>query len=252
MSNELVQINNNTDMVLGDGVDLTGMSDVRITPSNIILIQPTTQDPGNARPGQFLDALSGEVFDEMVMVPLRITRPRVKYPAGAEFGVDPECRSDDGVVPAKSAKAPQSTLCRTCRHAQWWDGKRPACKESIRLLMVTKDGGLPRRFQASGMGIRPTAELLACIKQDMKSSGYQLYDYYFKLSSHKAVSKQGVFYTPRYSELRKVPTKGEFLPAFTEFVVSYLMAANETDAVYADEAVTDQVANVVDAEIVEV
>jgi hypothetical protein len=261
MSDALVQLSN-TALVVPPVEDYTGLGDIRITPTNITLVQAQTQDPGAARPGQFLNALSGEVYDEITVVLLSVSKPRVKFPAGSAFGEKPECRSNDGRVPSQYAKIPQSKTCATCSHSKWYNGNRPPCQESYRLLFVMKETGLPHYFQAKGMGYAPTTDMLKFIKADMmvrerQGTPYQMYDYYFTIGVHKGSGAKGIVYIPRYQKYAKVPleSRGAFAPLFQEYVIDRRLAAAEDEEVIADtkitDAVGDAVGETVEAEIVD-
>lgn len=264
MSEALVQLSS-TAIVPTNVEDLSGLDGldgIRIKPTNITLVQPQTQDPGAARPGQFLNAASGEVYDEITVVVLAVSKPRVKFPQGSTFGEKPECRSNDGLVPSPYAKIPQSKTCATCSHSKWYNGNRPGCQESYRLLFVMKETGLPHYFQAKGLGFAPTTDMLQFIKSDMtvrerQGTPYRMYDYYFTISAHKATGAKGVVYVPRYGKYQKVPleSRGAFAPLFQEYVVDRRLAQVEDEAVIADTKITDAVGNAVgetvEAEIVD-
>lgn len=250
MSNELATLNNNQ-ALLANNVDLTGMDGVRIRPTNIILVQNTTQEAGSARPGQLLDQLSQEVFDEITLVPLRVINNRVMFPPDSFGGPagEPICRSSDGVYPSPFAKQPQAESCAVCPNSKWVGNKKPVCSERKKLLAIIKETSLPRYIQFSGLGVKVLMSVLETIKQDQivvfKKTGvvYPLYGYYFTLRGVKQVSTKGVFYTPKIENLRKMQDPNEFGPLFTEYVVNrqQLEAAEDEAEASANKAISDAI-----------
>lgn len=72
------------------------------------LVQPGTEDPGNAKPGQFLDGLTLAGADTLKIDKLTaVHRQRVLF-------VDrkPVCKSADGVTP--DAEEPKAATCAAC------------------------------------------------------------------------------------------------------------------------------------------
>lgn len=259
MSTDLVQLNNNNAIVsLSD--DMTGMDNIRVRPSNIVLVQNTTRDPFGARPGQFLDTLTHEVYDEITLVPLRVSPNRVMFPPGS-FGGDagePICRSSDGVYPSPFAKVPQAESCAACPNSKWVGKNKPACPERIKMLGIIKDTSLPKYFQFSGMGVKVIKLTLEAIKQDAivmaKKSGktYRLFSYYFTLKSQRESNSRGVYYVPRIENLLKVQDPTEFGPLFMEYVVNVVRDNDVDDEEIRQEAqVNAAVDTVVDAQVVQ-
>jgi hypothetical protein len=255
-----------------DGYDETGLSDVaKLKPANLILVQPTTREPKDARPGQFLDSLTDEVHDSIVLVPLRTSKGRVLFPPGEiDLDAEPICRSDDGIVPSPYAKQQQSRTCATCPMSRWVGGKKPPCSDKRRMLVATKDTGLPRFFTAGGKSIPGQQKMLDRINEyvrvnaaNMKAGKLDkdgnplkplaLFDFFFTLSSEKVVGKFSYF-VARFDNVKRVANPGDFGSLFEEFVIKRRLQAEE-DAeaakVVASEASADEaVSSIVDAEFV--
>jgi hypothetical protein len=223
--NDLATTNHNdTALALPPNTDLTGLSNIgKLKPSNIILVQNMTQDPKGAKPGQFLDQLTGEAYDELTLIPLRIVEQRVLFPPG-EFGQSPICRSEDGLVPSPFAQFPQAKSCDTCPKSQWLNKQRPPCNMKFNMLVLSKETKVPHWLQIGGTGIRPTRDMIDTITRDVyimqqtQGKTYRLYDYFFTIKSEQVKGKQGIFYVPRYTSVLKVQNPGEFSPFFEEFV----------------------------------
>lgn len=240
----------------------TGLEDVApLLPTNIQLVQPVTRDPKGARPGQFLDVLTEEAFDELVVVPLKVTKQRVYFPPGSDLDADPLCRSNDGKVPAPRVDTPQATSCASCPYSQWYGGQRPPCNEKLQFLFIVKEGPLaylPRYFSVGGVSIIPATTVLKRIRQDIIRAARMpeplhlaLYDYYFTLKSEKAVGKKGTYYVARFDNVQRVANPAEFGPFYQDYVVQAVQHAQEQEAIAAEQAVDAVVNDVVDAEVVQ-
>ena len=239
-------------------VDETGLDDVaRLKPSNIILVQNTTRDTKTARPGQLLDTLTEEVYDALTVVPLKIMRQRVLFPPGElDLDAEPVCRSNDGTSPSQFAKAPQSRSCKTCPHSQWIGGKKPPCAEKLKLLMVTKDAGLPRLFNVGGKSITTLRTVLQRIQEAIRmqqakgGDPLHLYDFFFTIKSEKVTGKFS-YYVARFDEVKRVATVGDFGPLFEEFVIRRKYQDAEDNVVQAEAQADAAVSSVVEAEFVQ-
>lgn len=229
---------------------------IKIRPTNITLVQNTTQDPKGAAPGDYLDLLTGESFKSITVVPLRISRQRVYFKPGSGFGEDPLCRSNDGVVPAPSIEHPPAKTCAACPKSKWYDRKKPDCSEKWIMLVVLRETLLPRNIQFGGKAIGVIRQALEAIQQDIvltaRKDGVKLefFDYTFTLTSERVTNRQGVFFLPRIEGLKKIANPGEFGPLFMEYVVNAVHNDDETLENIAEtaEAGKIQVDNVIDAE----
>jgi hypothetical protein len=268
---ELVQIDQTSTEVgfvapIDTGLDSVGS--LKIT--NLILVQNTTRNPMGARPGQILDELTGEAFDDLAVVPLRISKTRVKFPDGSDLDADPECRSSDGLVPSPFAKVPQARQCVTtdargrvvpvCPHAKWKkdaSGKsiKPPCAEKYRLLLYVVSTGLPRWFNVGGKGIAALDISIQRLKQDriraktQNGLSLELYDYWFKLGADRVNGAKGAFYVPRF-DVKRVQTPGEYAPVFLDFAQAVNSQNASDDAEVQDAAVDSAVTQVVEGEYV--
>lgn len=250
MSTELVTLNEPLDLALPS----TGLEDlVRIRPTNVILVQNTTQEPGAARAGQFLDVLTGEVYDDLTVVALQVSLSRVLFPPGNTFGQDPLCRSSNGRFPSPSVETPQAEECASCSYSRWRGKQPPSCKERIQFTVVLKANMLPRYMQFGGVSVKPAKELLENIMQrkivinQTEGRLLDLYDFEFKVSSRKIVNEKGVFFAARFTDLKVIDDRGTFGPLFQKYVA---LPVSETS--YDDAEVNDKINNVIDTSGVQV
>lgn len=263
MSQELVTIGGtpSTEVAAYHGAS-TGLEDVRIKPTNLILVQNGTREPQGARPGQILDVLTGQAYDQLEVVPLRRSIQRVMFPPGElDLDAKPICRSSDGVVPSPFAEHPQALRCATCQYSQWKKvngvSVKPRCSEKYRLLVIKKDEGVPRYLSVGGMGIAPLKLRLEAIKQDVeisrrKGTKLDLFDYFFTLTSDEIKGKTGRFYVLRFDNLQRVKNPSEFGPLFEEYVVRARHQEDEEEGVVENETKVDStVGSVITPEVVE-
>ena len=257
MSQELTTTTNQSNEV-AQYADQTGLEDaVHLKPTKLQLIQGTTRDSKGARPGQILDVMNEVGYDEITVVPLKVNRSRVMFPPGKEdFTAEPICRSSDAITPSPFAQIPQAVTCKSCPNSQWTGKKRPVCDEKLNLLVIIKELGIPRYFQVGGVGIKSLKLTLQRIFEDiqinrMKGTLLSLFDYFFTLRSEKVVGQRGVYYVPRFDNLKKVLNPSEFGPLFEKFVVNVKSQYEEDEAVVTNENIANgAVDQIVDAEIV--
>jgi hypothetical protein len=255
MTEELV-VATQTAVAMPSDVDETGLSDIaRLKPTGLVLVQNTTRDTKGARPGQILDLLTGQAYDSITVVPLRVQRSRVMFPPGADLDAEPICRSNDGINPSPFAKVPQATRCEGCSKAKWFNREKPPCQEKRRMLVIVKESGLPRSITIGGKSIGPFQQLMDYIGQDVYMSrraghNYHLYDYFFTISGRREVSKKGNYFVMDFGDLKKVPAPGEYADLFNQFIVQAKRYAEEEDVAAAEQAVDNAVGEVVNAEFV--
>lgn len=235
------------------------MENIRLRPTYLVLVQNTTIDSQGAKNGQILDVLTGEAYDELPFVPLKVIKQRAYYPPGAPIakGVKPLCRSNDGLVPAPTVEVPQAVSCLKCPKGVWVDGKKAPCSERLKVLGIMKDTGLPRIFQCNGKSITALRKALERIQQTIiaiqmkEKKTLNLFDFYFTLTSEKS----GAYYVARFEKILRVANPGEFGPLFEEYVIrAKYREEDEEEAVESatvDSKIDNAVSNVVDAQIVE-
>lgn len=207
--------------------DLTGLGTLELKPTKLNLLQPTTRDKKGGQAGQYLDVLTGELFDEITVVPLRFSKTRSMFPPGNDLDVQPICRSNDGIVPAIDVDTPQAAQCAQCPNSRWSivNGKKqkPACPEKYRFLVVLKDNGMPKWLNVGGASIAPFLETMNRIKYVIFNNGLkgegpplELFDFYFTMSSNN----EGTYFTMKFKDVKKVLEPGTFGPLFEQYVVS--------------------------------
>jgi len=161
MSTELIETQN-TQVMPPPPVDDGLTSVVGLKPNRIKIVQPMTFDAQGAKLGQMLDVDSGQAYDSMGLVVLKINKSRVYFPPGSQPapGAEPLCRSFDAVKPADNVKAKQSLSCLTCPRAVWYGGKPSDCREKIELTVANTVDDSPYFMSISGKSISPVRKQL--------------------------------------------------------------------------------------------
>jgi hypothetical protein len=261
MNQELTVIDNNTEVAQYNAAADTGMENIRLRPTYLVLVQSSTLEKQGAKPGQILDVLTGEVFDELPFVPLKVIKNRAYYPPKAAIakGVKPLCRSNDGLVPSPFSEVPQCSSCAKCPKSVWVSGQRPPCAEKLKVLGIVKETGLPRIYQVNGKSITALRNALERIKQNIESIWYKdkskpklnLFDFYFTLTSEPS----GTNFVARFEKMLRVANPGEFGPLFEEYVINAKHHDDDegeaVESAAVDSKVDAAISNVVDAQIVE-
>jgi hypothetical protein len=216
-----------------DYVD-TGLDNIKLKPTTVIMVQNTTRDPKGARGGQFVDIDTNEIFDSITMVPLRIWQTRVLFPPGSNLDAEPMCRSNNGLEPSPFSKVKQSSRCGymlngtfkpTCPQAIWKDDKKPPCAQKMRMIAINRASYLPFYFTIGGASIKSLNLTLANVKRDIlvneRKNGIklELFDYSLEVTSERVSNSSGVFYVAKFKPQRVLEVN-EFGPFFQEFVAS--------------------------------
>lgn len=258
--------------VQGAGTDImkggVGFNFDLIKPTFIKLVQPTTKTTGDERPGQFVDELSGNVFNELQVVPLVIRNNRVLYDGDGGFGAPPLCRSNDGFVPSPFAQFPQAKTCAMCPKSKWVkraDGSsiKPPCSEIKQMVFIHKETGLPRKINFARQALTPVKKLIDQLVQDSAMTrektgrARNIFDYTFTISSVLISNDKGRFYVPKFSGVKAISLTqdaegnqvSEFGPLYEKFVQNAaILQSQEQEENQTPDANSAQ--EILDAEIV--
>lgn len=233
--------------------DDTGLDDiVRLKPSRIALVQNTTLNPRGADPGQFLDTTSGDVFDKVDVVIMKMRKGRVFFKPGEKISSDSEplCRSSDGVKPEANVKARQSQQCNGCPRSKWIGDTPPPCKEKIELVVSKTDNQMPYYMSVGGKSISPIRKTLEAIKSaiygdKMKGLPTTLHNFILTFSSEK----DGSYFKMKAPKILKM-TEENAAP-YKQMYEEMKSVMNVEHEVEAETAVDESVSNVIEGEIVE-
>ena len=165
-----------------------------------MLVQPTSNIP-DAKPGQFFLNTTGEVFDHVEAVFLKVTKGRVYFPKDQEER-KAICGSADRVRPSPRFEQPVTPLCSDCPYAKWTnkeDGKGqdpPLCSETYNLLGVIQQTGVPFWWAVKSTGMKSTKRLLSGVAL---FRGKNLFDARITMSSLQATSPNRKYFIPLYA-----------------------------------------------------
>src|SRR5437773_6593411 len=104
-----------TNSLKGAGLEALGPEDLIIP--RLSLVQPTSQIDG-VEAGKFYMNLTGEEFDQVEAVFLKVTKGRV-YFAEETTERKPVCGSSDRIKPSPRFEPPVAPACKDCLFSRW-------------------------------------------------------------------------------------------------------------------------------------
>jgi hypothetical protein len=203
---ELIKIQSGVEAVEPAQYD-SGLDSVRIAPSFIKLVHPTTTKPEGMgtlfKPGDWIDSDSAEVVNNHVFVPIAIQKGRTYFPPG-QTNSKFLCKSLDGITPASFVETPMNDRCDTCQYSKWQNNNGkfipPPCSEQQTLLCIDKTTGLPVKIQFSKTSLNTVKDFLALLRKKaitLKSQGVARPDmYYFTFTLSSVKAKTSANYVP--------------------------------------------------------
>jgi hypothetical protein len=177
-------------------------------PSDLVLPRLRIQQPtskGEARPGTFVDALTGQEHGELRVTFLRVTRGRVLWVEGFD---EPQCKSRDGRVPDPRVEHPPSDRCTAehagrlkpvCPQAQWGpNDQKPACHETMTLLGINVADGAPFLLAVHGSALKSARKFISAVALRRRN----LRDASITLRLSACDGRQGKYYVPVFADLK--------------------------------------------------
>ena len=155
----------------GAGMECLGPEDLIIP--RLTLVQPTSQID-SVEAGKFFLNLTGEQFDEVQVVFLKVTKGRVYFAEDANER-KPLCGSPNRIKPSHRFEHPIAPTCGECPYSPWNKQEPPVCNETYNLLGIMVDGGLPFWWSVKSTAIAPTKRLLSAIALRART-GKNLFD----------------------------------------------------------------------------
>ncbi len=151
----------------------SGLEDVKVSPGYIKLVHPTTTSPEGMgvrfKPGDWIDAETGDVVGSHEFVPLAIKTSRAYFPPG-EVTKKFLCKSLDGITPAAFVETPMNDKCATCQYSVWQksaSGKNvpPPCSLQKTLICLDLVSNLPVKIQFSKSGLQVREDFLKSLRR---------------------------------------------------------------------------------------
>jgi hypothetical protein len=164
------------------------------------IVQPTSKE---GTPGTFRSNLSGEEKEELRITPITFTKGMVLW--SDELGNDPECRSNDALVPDPAMESSKSPRCHeraanrlrpVCNYAMWRSGEAPACKMTYTLLAIDMGTMLPFLISLHGTSVRSIKALISHVWQSRRN----FFDVACRMSLNKVTNQRGSFFVADFSQ----------------------------------------------------
>jgi hypothetical protein len=178
----------------GAGMEVLGPEDLIIP--RLTLVQPTSQIDG-IESGKFYMNLTGEEFDQVEAVFLKVTKGRVYFSEEATER-KPVCGSSDRIKPSARFEPPAAPACKECLFSRWNGKEPPPCNESYNLLGVMMETGLPFWWSVKSTAIAPTKRFVSAIALRARM-GKNLFDAKATIKSQLVTLPGKKYHVPVYA-----------------------------------------------------
>ena len=178
----------------GAGMEVLGPEDLIIP--RLTLVQPTSQIDG-VDAGKFYMNLTGEEFDQVEAVFLKVTKGRVYFGEEATER-KPVCGSSDRIKPSPRFEPPAAPACKECLFSRWNGKEPPPCNESYNLLGVMMETGLPFWWSVKSTAIAPTKRFVSAIALRARM-GKNLFDAKATIKSQLVTLPGKKYHVPAYA-----------------------------------------------------
>ena len=163
------------------------------------IVQPTSKE---GTPGTFRSNLTGEEKEQLRITPLTYSKGMVHW--SEELGNDPECRSNDALVPDPNIENPKHDKCHdrignrlhaVCPYAVWRNSEPPACKITYNLVAIDMDAMRPFLISLHGTSVRAAKALISYAWQSRKN----FFDIACRMSLNKITNQRGSFFVADFT-----------------------------------------------------
>jgi len=194
----------------GDDFDdgLSALSNDDIIIPRLVVAQDKT-DCADEHKGKLYCDVTGDSYDEMEMVVLRMTKSRVCFPETFNKEDGPICRSHDAVVPADDidGEEPMADNCAECEYSKWGKDKKgrrvaPRCKEVWNLLVVNMETYTPMWFSLKSTALAPARKILSALKIQSQAKRVPACCFKFTATTDIRNGDSGDSYIPRFHGIR--------------------------------------------------
>lgn len=205
----------------GAGLEHMDASDFKIPMYTILqpLSQIVSDEKGKA--GEFYDQTVGESLgNELEVVLISFTKPRVRWAGEFQRGSKPLCRSFDGIV---GTGVPGGS-CAKCPLREWNGNEKPECSQGFTWLAYDVKKQSPFRITAMSSHVKPTKQFLSEFKMSQFVQ-YPMFAFRLALRTLKEQNNKGTYFIPKYASFRS----GEgLLGLTTEYEVGVIKATMDT------------------------
>lgn len=241
-----------------------GDDDDASLPQFISMKQALTEGMDHVPNGVFFHRGSGQTWETINMVILKMGKTRQWKPSAPKFVADEKalCRSNDRKVPVTDDDRliPQAKDCAACPKASWdgYDkktntGPKPTCSKEFFILFLDEETNLPYIYTATGQGVDPAEAMYEAIRSRAKivkaKTGKMpfTYDFVVTMTSEKGNKA----FKPKFTTVRQLTPDdaAKYGPLFQQFVASRKNITQESVAPIDNEYVaTEDTGQVIEAD----
>lgn len=186
----------------------------------LVITQPQTLDITPENLGKLYINLTGEYYEEMDMVLIKMKKSRVLFPDDFDRNNKPLCKSDDFMVPSPEIEKPMCSTCQLmplqpgekkpqhhCPYANWTANpagkqKPPKCSETWNLLVVDLKTYMPMFFSLKSTALSPLKRITSAMKMLCAAKNKAAWSMSFNTKIKQSPNTdRGVYYVPDFSTL---------------------------------------------------
>jgi len=216
MEQALVQATTNSVAVIPEqfetGLEALDAGDLIIP--RLTVTQPSTPDVEADQIGKFYINITGDYYDKMRLVTLKLTKGRILWPEKYSKDNDPLCRSHNFATPANDIQgaSPMSHSCQVipgskdhhCPYANWSADKKgkpiaPRCQEIWNLLVLDLDSYMPMFLSLKSTSIKPLRRHFSAINILSQAKRVPMWHLAFDVALKMETNDSGKFYVPVFS-----------------------------------------------------
>lgn len=180
--------------VSGNGMlkGFDGLDNDDFTIPRMRLCQNTSR---SGSPGKFFSVLNNELFDDLEVTVLNVSKSRSMWPEGQYHANDkPVCRSRDGRMKYDGIGA---GMCKDCQYSKWTD-RPPRCQEVFTFMCTTPDDfAFIILFKSTG--VKYVKKYISILR----NQGLPPFAVVTKITAKKEDNAKGVFYVPQFETVRR-------------------------------------------------
>lgn len=196
------------------GLEALDRGDVIIP--RLTITQPTTPDVDAANIGKFSVNITGDFYDGMKLVCIKLTKGRILWPEKYSKDNEPLCRSHNFSTPAGDIEGAEP-MCHTCAvtpdtrrgehacpYANWAVDKKgkpvaPRCQEVWNMLVLDLETYMPMYLSLKSTSIKPAKKLFSAINILSGARRIPLWGWSFGVTLKMESNDSGKFYVPIFT-----------------------------------------------------
>jgi hypothetical protein len=195
------------------GLEALDRGDVIIP--RLTITQPSTPDIDAVNVGKFSVNITGDFYDNMRLVCIKLTKGRILWPEKYSKDNEPLCRSHNFQTPADDIEGAEP-MCHTCAvtpgtkdehecdYANWSADKKgkpiaPRCQEVWNLLVLDLETYMPMYLSLKSTSIKPAKKLFSAINILSGAKRVPLWGWAFGVTLKMESNDSGKFYVPIFT-----------------------------------------------------